>query len=130
MLALAIVLITSALVLYSTGVWAERIGGRLRWWHAVTFLAGLVCDASGTAVMTRIAQTSGGRQGGVAGGLSTAMAWTGGLALALMAAHAVWAIVVLVRNRESEILGFHRFSLGVWGIWLVPYFTGMASAMI
>jgi len=129
-LPLAIVLITAALVLYSTGVWAERIGGRLRWWHAGTFLAGLACDASGTAVMTRIAQSGEMRQGGVAGGLSAAMAWTGGLALALMAAHAVWAIVVLVRNRESEIVGFHRFSLGVWGIWLVPYVTGMASAMI
>ena len=47
-----------------------------------------------------------------------------------MAAHAAWAIVVLLRGRENELVGFHRFSLGVWGLWLVPYVAGMASAMI
>ena len=58
------------------------------------------------------------------------MAWTGGLALALMAVHAAWAIGVLVRGRESELAGFHKLSLWVWLIWLVPYVTGMLSAMV
>jgi len=130
MLILAIVLITLALVFYSTGVWAEKLGGRLKVWHAVAFLVGFGFDASGTAVMTAIAESGGARQGGAAGGLSATMAWTGGLALILMAVHAVWAIVVLVRGRESELAGFHRFSLWVWLIWLVPYVTGMLSAMV
>ncbi len=30
-----------------------------------------------------------------------------------MAVHLVWAIVVLLRNRDHEKLVFHRFSVGV-----------------
>ncbi|WP_181762905.1 hypothetical protein [Rhodococcus spelaei] len=36
---------------------------------------------------------------------------------------------VLVRDRPSEKAGFHRFSIVVWSIWLVPYFTGAIGAM-
>jgi uncharacterized repeat protein (TIGR03987 family) len=50
--------------------------------------------------------------------------------LVLMAIHAVWAIVVLVRGRESELANFHKLSLWVWLIWLIPYATGMLSAML
>ena len=130
MLIIAIVLITLALIFYTTGVWAEKLGGRLKRWHAGAFLAGLAFDASGTAVMVSIAESGGARQGGTAGGLTAVMAWTGGLALVLMAIHAVWAIVVLVRGRESELANFHKLSLWVWLIWLIPYATGMLSAML
>ena len=51
MLTASIVLITSALIAYTTGVWAEHRSGTLRWWHVVAFGAGLTCDASGTAMM-------------------------------------------------------------------------------
>lgn len=47
-----------------------------------------------------------------------------------MAVHLVWAIVVLVRDREAEKNTFHRFSLIVWAIWLIPYVVGAAIAMI
>lgn len=40
-LVFAIVLITAALVLYSTGVFSERRTGRLRWSHVGLFGAGL-----------------------------------------------------------------------------------------
>lgn len=130
MLALAIVLISLALVAYTTGVWAEKISGRLKVWHAVAFCVGLTFDATGTYVMTLIANSGGMPTGGAAGMLSSVMAITGALALLLMAAHAAWAIVVLIRRRPSELTTFHKFSLIVWAIWLVPYFTGMASAMV
>ncbi len=58
------------------------------------------------------------------------MAVTGALALVLMAIHLAWALVVLWKGSETARQVFHRFSLGVWGLWLVPYVTGMASAMI
>ena len=45
MLIIAIVLITLALIFYTTGVWAEKLGGRLKRWHAGAFLAGLAFDA-------------------------------------------------------------------------------------
>lgn len=55
---------------------------------------------------------------------------TGALALILMAVHFVWALVVVIRHRQSELAVFHCFSVVVWAIWLVPYFTGMIGAMI
>ncbi len=128
MLVLAIVLITAALVFYTLGVMAEFRAGTLHRWHVGAFLLGLTFDATGTFVMSQIAQTAGAAT--VAGPLSSVMAVTGALALVLMAIHAGWAIVVLLRNRPSELLGFHRFSLWVWALWLIPYVTGAASAMM
>ena len=50
------------------------------------------------------------------------------LALALMVIHLAWAVVVLIRNRDTEKQRFHRFSLMVWAIWLIPYITGAIGA--
>jgi uncharacterized repeat protein (TIGR03987 family) len=50
---------------------------------------------------------------------------TGVIAIALMFVHAVWASVVLVRKDERWITSFHRFSVAVWLIWLVPYLSPM-----
>ena len=128
MLAPAIVVITLALVFYSVGVWGERIQGILKPWHAVFFGLGLAADATGTFLMTRIA--AGRRADGIQpSGLSAVMAVSGTIAIALMAIHLVWAVVVLIRNREHEKQTFHRFSLAVWVLWLIPYVIGAASAM-
>lgn len=129
MLALAIVLISLALVCYTLGVWAERRSGELRWWHVAAFAAGLTADISGTAVMSMIANS--GAPTGVEQNpfLAQTMAVTGLLALILMALHLAWAILTMLRNRPNEKRTFHRFSVIVWAIWLIPYFTGMAAAM-
>lgn len=125
----AILTINLALVLYSTGVWAERVQRVLKRWHVVCFGLGLASDATGTYLMTRIAATN--LSNGVpSGGLVVLMGWTGTLAILLMAVHFAWAVVVLVRNRPRELASFHRFSVVVWVIWLVPYFAGAASAML
>lgn len=126
MLLAAIILITSALVAYSIGVWAEHRARILKPWHAGMFALGLTCDASGTWLMSRIAAA----HGDVTGVLTHIMAWTGALALLLMVFHLGWALVVLVRHRIAEKETFHRFSLAVWGFWLIPYVTGMAGSMI
>lgn len=130
MLPVAIILITSALVFYTLGVWAERRAGVLRPWHAASFVLGLVFDASGTYVMTLISRSSGAGPVGMAALLTQVMAVTGALALVLMLAHASWAVVTLVRHRREELASFHRYSTLVWLLWLVPYLTGMASSMV
>ncbi|QCP05056.1 MULTISPECIES: HsmA family protein [Brevibacterium] len=131
MLTPAIVFITAALLFYTAGVWAEHLKKELRWSHVVLFGLGLVCDVTGTELMRRIAASGGADfSGSTAGILTSVMAITGALALVLMAVHLIWAIVVMVRGTEQARATFHRFSLIVWAIWLVPYFTGMAGAMI
>ena len=116
MLIAAIVIITLALVFYSIGVWAERIQRTLRWWHAAFFALGLAADTTGTLLMSQIAGDR--RAAGVAASpLDTLMSWTG------------LAVIVLIRNREHEKAVFHRFSIVVWAIWLIPYIAGAAAAM-
>lgn len=118
----AIITITLALVFYSVGVWMEKIQKRLKVRHLVFFLLGLVCDSTGTALMSRIADHSDGSGMGVHG-------ITGAIAIGLMIVHAVWAIIVLVTKKEKQQQNFHKFSIFVWIIWLIPYFIGMFMGM-
>ncbi|MGZ0711099.1 HsmA family protein (plasmid) [Coraliomargarita sp. W4R53] len=129
MLPAAIVTITLALVFYTIGVWAERIQKVLKWWHVAFFALGLAADTTGTLMMSDIASER--RAAGVeASTLDTVMAWSGLIAIALMAFHLIWAVIVLLRGRDKEIHTFHRFSVVVWVIWLIPYIAGAAGAMI
>jgi uncharacterized repeat protein (TIGR03987 family) len=112
---LAAVLITAALVFYSIGVWSERLSVRLKSWHLSMFWLGLACDSAGTDLMWRMA-------GRFTFGLH---AVTGAAALLLMFGHAVWATAVLARRDERAIITFHRVSVIVWTIWLIPFTSGM-----
>ncbi len=115
----AIVFITSALIFYTIGVWAEKIQGKLKVWHLVLFYLGLICDTLGTTFMGQIA-------GDFALNLHSV---TGTLAIILMLIHAVWATIVLTKKDEKKMETFHKFSIIVWLIWLVPYFVGMLIGM-
>ncbi len=129
MLPAAIIIITLALVFYSIGVWSERVQRTLHWWHVAFFALGLAADATGTFLMTQIAAERR-ADGATVSWLNSFMAVSGVIAILLMAIHLVWAIVVLLRGRENEKHCFHRFSILVWAIWLVPYIAGAAGAML
>lgn len=111
----ASIIISAALVFYSIGVWSERIQGRLKTWHLVFFILGLICDTWGTGLMLDFA-----------GGLTLDLHGVSGLlAIILMFIHALWALAVLIRKDEKALTNFHKFSLFVWLIWLIPYFSPM-----
>ncbi len=128
MLVTAIVLITAALVFYTIGVWSEHRQRVLKWWHAAFFALGLLFDASGTFVMSQLSGSDTVETTAVAGVLTTVMIITGALALVLMALHLAWAIVVLLRKKDAELAQFHKLSLVVWTIWLIPYLAGAIGA--
>jgi len=117
---LATVLITLALIFYSVGVWSERLARYLKPWHVAMFWLGLLFDASGTYAMDL---------------LEPGIDWTsmhtitGQLAIWLMFAHAVWATIVVRRGEEAPRMRFHRLSVIVWLVWLVPYIGGMFLGM-
>jgi uncharacterized repeat protein (TIGR03987 family) len=115
------VLITLALAFYSLGVWAERIARYLKPWHLAAFWTGFLFDVSGTWVMTRMAEGP--------FDLRESHTLTGQIALWLMLAHAIWATWVSRRGSEEARTGFHRYSLFVWLVWLIPYFGGMYLGM-
>ena len=65
-----------------------------------------------------------------AGGMTLDVHGISGLvAIVLMLIHATWATIVLLRRDERWIVEFHRFSIAVWLIWLIPYFSPMFFAM-
>ncbi len=116
----ATILINLALILYTIGVWAEKLQGRLKLWHIILFYLGLICDTLGTHAMSKIA-------GEWSFNLHSI---TGALAIVLMLIHALWATYVLRTKNEIQIKQFHKFSIIVWLIWLVPYFAGMFLGMM
>jgi uncharacterized repeat protein (TIGR03987 family) len=110
-----------AFVFYTTGVWSERVQRNLYGWHVMLFWLGLACDGYATSLMERLVAI-----GERAGVLHTV---TGGLAFGLMAMHALWATWVLFFGSREAREGFHRYSVVVWTIWLVPYLGGMIAGM-
>jgi uncharacterized repeat protein (TIGR03987 family) len=117
---IAVIIINFALLFYSIGVWSERIQGRLKVWHTVFFWMGLVCDTWGTGLMFDYA---GGMMFDIHG-------ISGVLAIALMFIHAIWATYVILKKDEKMIVSFHKFSIFVWLVWLIPYFSPMVFRMI
>jgi uncharacterized repeat protein (TIGR03987 family) len=114
-------LITLALVFYSLGVWAERWVRYLKLWHVVSFWLGFSFDVAGTIAIHFI----------VEGDLNLfdSHTFTGQIALWLMLIHAIWATRVIMKNNEALRKKFHRYSLFVWLIWLIPYIGGMIMGM-
>jgi uncharacterized repeat protein (TIGR03987 family) len=120
LLIFSIVAIVSALVFYTIGVWSERLAGKLKPWHMALFWIGLVFDTTGTTLM-----------GSMAGKMEFNLhGITGVLAIVLMFGHAIWAAAVLITKQKKAIHNFHKFSMVVWLIWLVPFLSGMAGAMM
>jgi uncharacterized repeat protein (TIGR03987 family) len=116
MLLFAIIFIFSACIFYTVGVWSEKLKRTLLPWHVVVFWCGFVCDTLGTGAM-----------GKIAGGMFQVNfhGITGLTAILLMLFHALWATCVIVKNQETMKRNFHKFSILVWVIWLIPMISGM-----
>lgn len=120
MLIMSIIAMILALICYSIGVWGERITGRLNKSNLIFFWIGFVFDTTGTTIMSIMSEKFQFDIHGV----------TGLLAILLMLFHAIWATIVLVNNNDKLISKFHKFSLVVWIIWLIPFITGMLLNMM
>jgi len=121
MLVYAIVSISLALVFYTVGVWSEKLQGTLKKWHLCLFWIGFVFDTLGTTLMGQLANDV----------LKLNFhSVTGVAAIVLMLIHAVWATIVLTKNDQKQKINFHKFSILVWFVWLIPYLSGMIIGMI
>lgn len=120
MLIYAVITINLALIFYTIGVWSEKRQGELKKWHLAVFWLGLVFDTTGTTIMSQIA----------AGGFKFNFhGITGLVAIILMLFHALWATVVLIKNDQKSKENFHKLSIVVWAIWLLPFISGMIFGM-
>jgi uncharacterized repeat protein (TIGR03987 family) len=120
-LVLSSILITLALVFYSIGVWAERVSKYLKIWHVYAFWTGFAFDVSGTLAMGKLSDNP--------FNLLDIHTLTGQIAIWLMLAHAIWATLVVIKKQEKLRLKFHKYSLFVWLVWLIPYLGGMIMGM-
>ena len=118
---LSALLITLALIFYSLGVWSERISRYLKGWHTAAFWTGFLFDVTGTWAMSKLSDDP--------FNILELHTLTGQIALWLMLVHATWASIVVIRGRENVRKQFHRYSIIVWIIWLIPYFGGMIMGM-
>ena len=115
----ALIYFTLALIFYSVGVWAERIKKMLKPWHLIFFWMGLIADTLGTAYVKEQVGTV----------IYNFHSITGILGLLLMFIHTVWATYIVIVSNPKQLSSFHKFSLLVWIVWLIPYFTGLISGM-
>ncbi|MEA4854392.1 MAG: HsmA family protein [Christensenella sp.] len=122
----AIITITIALVLYTTGVFAERKQGTLSKKNVILFWCGLAFDTTGTTLMSAIAAMHVIKLSATAQMLHGV---TGVAAIALMLFHAIWATYTLRKGNEKQKKDFHKFSIVVWAVWLIPYIIGAVVGM-
>ena len=122
----SITAITLALILYTIGVWAEHRARILKWSHFVFFVLGFAADTTGTLAMSKMANKSAEASGSA---IISLHGITGALAIGLMFIHVIWALIVLIKGSDKAKAQFHKFSLIVWGSWLIPYFIGMFMGM-
>lgn len=123
MLLYAVIFISLALIFYSVGVWSEKIQGKLKAWHLMFFYFGLACDITGTLIMEEITKSM-----GITPSIFHGI--TGILAIILMLVHAFWATFVLIKKDDVMINKFHKFSIFVWIIWLIPFISGFIVRMM
>ncbi|HEX2925448.1 MAG TPA: HsmA family protein [Ruminiclostridium sp.] len=120
MLIYAVIFINLALVFYTIAVWGEKLQGTLKNWQLALFWTGLVFDTLGTTSMSRL----------VAGGFKLNFhGVTGLVAIILMLFHTLWATMVMIRNNADVKKRFHKVSILVWAIWLIPFITGAILGM-
>jgi uncharacterized repeat protein (TIGR03987 family) len=120
MLVPAIICITLALVFYTIAVWWEKATKALKGRHLLLFWLGLICDTTGTTLMGKLA--------GSVFQLNF-HGITGALAILLMLIHALWATTVHASKRPEPKARFHKYSVLVWVVWLVPYISGLIFGM-
>jgi uncharacterized repeat protein (TIGR03987 family) len=119
LLIISVAAMIAAVTFYTTGVFWERKSGNLAKNHVIVFWIGLFFDTTGTTAMGMMRD----------GFTLDIHGITGLAALALMLIHVLWATVLLFKGNEEQKKGFHKYSLWVWLIWLVPFITGMILNM-
>jgi len=114
----AAVAMVLALVFYTSGVIGERKSKSLNKVHVLLFWLGFISICIGIYFIGKIVQSN-----VATTDVATSMlqSLVGMIAVFIMLFHCVWATWALIRNNESQQKIFHKFSLIIWIVWLVPY---------
>jgi len=113
------IVITLAMIFYTTATWWEKLLSRLRIEHLALFWIGLVFDTAGTTLMIMNSTIAG----------FSLHSMTGYIGIILMFVHTSWATVVLIRKDEKALINFHKFSVAVWILWMFSFVNGVVLGM-
>lgn len=119
LLGIAIFSMLAAVTAYTIAVFTEKKAGVIKKKHLYIFGIGLFFDTLGTTSMSLISDSFKFDIHGI----------TGLAALILMMLHVILAVYVYNKGTEKQKTGFHRYSLMIWMIWLIPFVTGMVINM-
>ncbi len=119
MLLYAIISMLAAVTFYTTGVILEKRSSHLSTKHIIIFWFGLLFDTIGTTIMGKITE-------GVSFSLHS---FLGAFALILMLLHVIWATYLNFKGTQHQKQNFHKYSIVVWLIWLLPFFGGIFMGM-
>ena len=119
----AVIAITLALVFYTLECGRSIREKVLRPITPCVLLAWFLCRLAGTGLMASLSS-------GNEGFLASLHGITGIIAIVLMLVHAIWATAVIVLKDEEGAKTFHKYSMAVWRIWLIPFVIGMIMGMI
>jgi uncharacterized repeat protein (TIGR03987 family) len=120
MLAVSIILINLALVIYTISIWNESRCKNLKLWHAVMFCGGFIFDVAGTFMMYKIGGSK------IRFGLHDILGY---LALLLMLCNAAGAVFILAGTSKKLKESYYKFGIFAWIIWIVSYIAGMVVNM-
>lgn len=112
---LSVVLITLALVLYSTGTWLSWRARKLMPATIVIFWCALAADTLATKLM-------GARVESIRWDLHTISGYG---ALALMGLLTLFGTLALLQRRDAWLTRFPRLALPIWIVWVGSYITGV-----
>ena len=121
MLFQAVVCMNLALIFYTWAVFSARSKG-LQQKHLLTFGSGLFFDYLGTHLMLRY---------GLAHGVVPERHYlTGIVSLSGMSFHFLLALAAATVPRAEAVNRlFHRVSLGIYGCWLIAFFSGAVAGL-
>ncbi len=117
MLAISIILINLALVIYTVVVWNEFKIKSILLWHIITFSIGFIFDVLGTFMMYKLGGSK------VNYGIHDIL---GFVAIFLMLLNLIGSTAVL--NKRSS-WKFYKFSIFAWIVWVISFITGMVVNM-
>ncbi|GHV47928.1 membrane protein [Clostridia bacterium] len=116
MLLSAFVVISFAFLLYSVSAWALIITKHFWRWNLILFWIGFVFDCAGAFLMSAIAGDSPAHPIHAVAGVD---------AMVFMLLHTLCATIIYARKHRRTMHVFHKFTLLVWIIWLIPFCTGL-----
>jgi len=120
MLVFSIILISSALIIYTISILNEFRRKTLLPWHAIMFCIGFSFDLASTIIMYKLGGSN----------ITVSLHGTlGYIALLLMLINAIGSVIILNKKHENLLIQFYKFSFFAWIIWVISFILGMVTHM-